>query len=156
MKLDIPGYGILEIHHIVLDLNGTLATDGVIPQTVTAKIAELSKYFRVVVTSSDTYGNLQELADHLGIEAYSLKSNDASDEKRDLISFIGAQHTIAIGNGYNDAKMLKEAAIGICVIGKEGANRKALENADIIVTSIEDALDCILKPKRIIANLRNA
>ncbi len=156
MKMDIPGYGILEIHHVVLDLNGTLAIDGEISRAVTAKIAELSKHFRVIVTSSDTYGNLQELAEHLGIEAYPLKSDNASEEKRELISFIGAQHTIAIGNGYNDAEMLKEAVIGICIIGKEGTHRKALENADIIVTCIEDALDCILKPKRIIANLRNA
>lgn len=156
MKLDIPGYECFEIQNIVLDLNGTLATDGKIPEGVRSKIADLLKHFRVIVTSADTHGNLLELAANLGIEAHPLKSDDASSEKQALIRKIGAQHTIAVGNGFNDSKMLEEAAIGICVIGQEGASRKALESADIVVNCIEDALDCVLKPKRMIANLRNA
>lgn len=156
MKLDIPGYGCFEIHNIVLDLNGTLAIDGKIPEGVRSRIASLLKHFRVIVTSADTHGNLLELATNLGLEAHPLKSDDASREKQALIRTIGAQYTIAIGNGLNDSKMLGEAAIGICVIGQEGASRKALESADIVVNCIEDALDCIMKPKRIVANLRNA
>jgi len=44
--------------------------------------------------------------------------------------------------------MIAEAALGICVVGKEGAAGEALGNADLVVTNILDALDFLLKPLR--------
>jgi soluble P-type ATPase len=62
--------------------------------------------------------------------------------------------TVAIGNGNNDRLVLKEAAFGIAVFGDEGLSVSAMKNADVIVKSISDALDLFLKPKRLIATLR--
>jgi len=42
----------------------------------------------------------------------------------------------------------------ICVIGKEGCCGALLQHCDILVTSIEDALDLLLKPQRLRATLR--
>jgi soluble P-type ATPase len=50
--------------------------------------------------------------------------------------------------------MLKEAAIGIAIIQKEGASFQALNNADIVCTSIKDALELVENPIRIKATLR--
>jgi len=67
---------------------------------------------------------------------------------------LSKEHTAAIGNGYNDIYMLDEAALGIAVIGSEGCSVRALEKADIVTNAINDALDLLLNPKRIVATLR--
>jgi len=61
---------------------------------------------------------------------------------------------VAIGNGANDAAMLQEAALGIAVLGPEGLAAEALLAADVVVASIEDALDLLLRPHRLVATLR--
>jgi soluble P-type ATPase len=62
--------------------------------------------------------------------------------------------TVAIGNGNNDHLILKEAALGIAVLGEEGMSVLAMKDADIVVKDISNALDLFLKPKRLIATLR--
>ena len=62
---------------------------------------------------------------------------------------------IGIGNGRNDMLMIKAAAIGIVVIQKEGAASETLAVADIVCTSVIDALELINNPKRLKATLRN-
>jgi soluble P-type ATPase len=59
-----------------------------------------------------------------------------------------------IGNGGNDQLILKEAGLGIAILGDEGISVTAMKNADILVKTISDALDLLLKPKRLIATLR--
>jgi soluble P-type ATPase len=54
----------------------------------------------------------------------------------------------------NDSLMMKKAALGIIVIGEEGASVKAINNADIVVKDIHDALDLLLNKIRIKATLR--
>ena len=77
-----------------------------------------------------------------------------TDSKLEFLNTLDAKQCIAIGNGNIDAKMLKHAAIGIAVLGDEGLSKKAFENSDIVVKSIEDAFNLILDPKKIIATLR--
>ena len=50
--------------------------------------------------------------------------------------------------------MVKEAVLGIVVIGREGAARETVANADVVVNEMVDALDLILKPLRHQATLR--
>jgi soluble P-type ATPase len=51
--------------------------------------------------------------------------------------------------------MVKEAALGIAVIEKEGAAVETLLAADIVCGNILDALELLLNPKRLIATLRS-
>ena len=50
--------------------------------------------------------------------------------------------------------MLEEAAVGIVVIGAEGAAAHTVQAADLVVTSPLDALDLLLRPARLVAGLR--
>ena len=61
---------------------------------------------------------------------------------------------VAIGQGANDAGMLKSAALGICVLSQEGASVESLLAADLVVPNIFAALELIEKPLRIVASLR--
>lgn len=66
----------------------------------------------------------------------------------------GAQRCAAIGNRTNDVAMLSAAALGIAVIGPEGASTAALAAADVVCRSILDALDLLLDDRVIVATLR--
>jgi soluble P-type ATPase len=46
--------------------------------------------------------------------------------------------------------------MGILVIGREGAAVRSLLAADLVVTCIQDGLDLLRSPKRLIASLRTA
>ena len=82
--------------------------------------------------------------------------DDQAEQKRAFVEKLGALDTVSLGNGNNDMKMLEASGLGIAVIGGEGAAISALSNADIIVCSIIDGLDLLLKPDRIKATLRVA
>ena len=61
----------------------------------------------------------------------------------------------AAGNGRNDRKMLKAAALGIAVIQREGAAAETVAAADVVSSSILDALELLQNPKRLLATLRS-
>ena len=42
IQVEVPGRGVLEFRHLVLDLNGTLATDGLVPPPVAERVRGLS------------------------------------------------------------------------------------------------------------------
>lgn len=50
MKLVIPEYKTLELDTIFLDMNGTIAVDGVIPPSVKERLIALSEQFRILCT----------------------------------------------------------------------------------------------------------
>ena len=151
--VDIPGRGRLEIAHLVLDLNGTLAVDGVVSDAVMERLRALNSVVRVHVITADTFGTAARLHGPPA-ELQVLPPGDHVEAKAALVRALGAPHTIAIGNGSNDEAMVREAAVGIAVVGREGASARSVFAADIVVTHIEDALDLLLTPARLIATLR--
>jgi len=50
--------------------------------------------------------------------------------------------------------MLRAARLGVAVVQAEGAAAETLAVADLVVYSINDALDLFLQPRRLIASLR--
>jgi len=79
---------------------------------------------------------------------------DEADQKGTLVEQLGAERVVAIGNGANDAWMLRASALGMAVLGPEGLAEEALRAADVVVASIHDALDLLLHPRRLVATLR--
>ena len=67
---------------------------------------------------------------------------------------LGAETVVAIGQGANDAAMLKAAAIGIAVMGEEGLAVEALLSAQVLAANIYDALNLLEYPTRLVATLR--
>lgn len=154
MRIEIPGRGTLEIEHAVLDMNGTLAVDGALIDGVAERLASLQGLVHVVVLTADTHGGAGRLRDILGLETVVLEPGDEAEQKSQFVTDLGAEKTVAVGNGSNDSLMLKESAIGVCVVGAEGASSSAMLAADIVCKSICDALDLLLKPRRLAATLR--
>lgn len=154
MFIDIPGYKRLDLNTLLLDYNGTIAIDGCIPDSVKTRIFELANEFHIVVLTADTHGTAKKQCEGLPLEIHTFPVGDAADYKEAVLKQFGAENCVCIGNGRNDIKMFKEAALSIAIIGIEGVCGTLLKESDICVTSIEDGLDLLLNPKRIIADLR--
>lgn len=151
LRIDIPQRGILELQHAVFDVNGTLAVDGIASQEVVARLKQLSELLSIHILTAGTHGNLPQLEQTLG---FPLQTIGKGDEKMRYVQQLGPANVIAFGNGNNDVGMLRLAAIGVAVMTQEGIAIRALQGADIVVRSPLDALDLVLKPKRLIATLR--
>jgi len=152
ISIDIPGWGNVDIENIVLDLNGTIATDGIFPIEVKEKINLLSERVNVYILTADTQGTASDRIN--GMNLVKLPGEQSKKGKFEFLKTLDLERTVAIGNGNNDQLILKEAALGIAVLGEEGMSVSSMKNADIVVKNISDALDLFLKPKRLIATLR--
>ncbi|MEA9979956.1 MULTISPECIES: hypothetical protein [unclassified Pseudomonas] len=104
--------------------------------------------------TGDTFGTAQEQLSSLDINLMILPVKDQSIAKEDYLRTLGAAGVVAIGNGSNDRHRLAIAALGIAVIGGEGAAMNTLTAADLAVQSVQLALDLLLEPRRLIASLR--
>lgn len=144
-----------SIRYLAVDFNGTLACDGILPDPVRSKLQQLSKRLEIHVLTSDTFGTVESQIDNRIGKLQIIPAEHQAAYKGRYIQEFGTRQTAAIGNGANDYLMLKTAAIGIGVIGQEGAATLALNNTDLICSRITDALDLFNHPKRIKATLRS-
>ena len=154
LNLNIPGCKKLKIDKLVFDLNGTIACDGNLIEGVEAGINKLAEEFEIYILTADTFGTAEELLQDLKAELSVIDSKDGSKFKADFVEKLGRKRVISVGNGNNDAQMLKNAELGIAVIGPEGAARATLMGAELICRDINDVFAVISNPKRLEATLR--
>lgn len=155
LRIEIPGRQVLELEHLVLDVNGTLAVDGVLLDGVEDAINELKKELDITLLTADTFGRGAELADRLGVRLKVLIPGDERKQKEACIRQLGEASCAAIGQGANDEWMLKRAALGICVLSKEGTAVATLRAADIVARDGVEALQLLCHPRRLVATLRS-
>lgn len=154
IQLDIPGRGTLRLSHLVLDVNGTIAKDGRLLDKVAKPLAALRDRMNIHLLTADTYGRQDNIDLMLGVKAIRIQAGDESRQKAEYVQQLGAETVMAIGQGANDAAMLRAAAIGVAVLGDEGLAGAALQSADLVMASIYDALNLLEYPTRLIATLR--
>ena len=155
ISVDIPGFAELRLEHLVLDFNGTLAEDGTLLPGVRQLIASLAEGLQVHVVTADTFGRAAEELAGLPLRLTVLPSGDQAEAKLHYVQALTADRLVAIGNGRNDRLMLDAARLGIAVIQREGGAAAVILGADIIATSIIDALELLGNPKRLTATLRS-
>ncbi len=61
IELDIPGRGSLQLHHLALDVNGTLAVDGVLLDGLVRRLSSLRDRLGVHLLTADTHGRQAEI-----------------------------------------------------------------------------------------------
>jgi soluble P-type ATPase len=154
IELDIPGRGNIQLFHLVLDVNGTIAKDGQLLDRLARSLVGLKDRLDLHLVTADTYGRQAAIDLALAVRAVRLEREGQAEQKAALVRSLGAHTVVAMGNGANDALMLAEAAIGIAVLGDEGLAVAAMQAADILVRDIYDGLDLIERPTRLVATLR--
>ena len=154
IELNIPGLGQIELEYLVCDVNGTLAVDGKLQEGLVRGFSTLKDRLSLYLLTADTNGK-QEIIDHqLNLEAVRVQPGKEALQKAEFVRELGAERVVALGQGANDAQMLKEARLGICVLSVEGAAVETLLAADLVVPDINSTLDLLEKPLRIVASLR--
>ncbi len=155
LNLPIPGGSTYSIEHLVLDYNGTIGLDGELMKGVEGALIPLARQISLHILTADTHGNVANKIRDLPVSLHIIEEGRQDVGKYNFIHQLGSSGVVAIGNGRNDALMLQEAALGIAVIQSEGCAGLLIAYADIICTSIIDALKLLVHPARLRATLRN-
>ena len=153
LNIQIPGREMLTLSHLVLDYNGTIAKDGEIIEGIRPRLAELSKDLAIYVITADTHGTAAKKCEGLPLQVLTFPTTEVGKIKAEQVQQMTGG-VITIGNGFNDIQMSDAADLSICVMGTEGCCAALLAHTDVVVTSIEDALDLLLIPGRLRATLR--
>ena len=143
-----PGQEPLEIEFILIDFEGTLASDRKVHPKAKDKINLLSKRTKIYILTKGEKEVVTEVLKKVKAEIVYLTEGGAREKKLDLLRQLGPTKTVAIGNGVDDAPMIEEAGLGICIVGKEGSSVEAMVKAEVVFGNILDALDFLLKPLR--------
>ena len=152
IEVEIPRRAPLRLAPLVLDVNGTLALDGSLLPGVAERIAALRAVVEVHLLTADTYGTQAQIDAALGLRALIIEHG--ANEKGAYVLALGADEVAAIGNGANDIAMLNAAALRIAVLGPEGLSADLVRASDLLVRDINDALDLLRYPRRLVATLR--
>ena len=151
--IDIPGWRRLALTHLVLDLNGTVALDGALLPGVADAVEQLGEDLDCHLVTADTFGTATRLFGP-GVTVQVIQPGEERAQKLALVQSLGPEKVAALGNGANDVDMLKACALGIAVLGFEGAAVPALLAADLAAPGPLAALELLLKPNRLRATLR--
>ncbi len=154
LEYQLPGQNSIQIAYVLCDINGTLSVDGKLINGVADGIASLKSSVEFHLLSADTAGTAAEIASALGVHLQVIEAGREARQKERYLRSLGAKHTAAIGQGANDGLMLKKAALGICVLSREGTAVKTMNAADLVVPDIFAAFELLQKPLRIVATLR--
>ena len=155
LEIEIPGYKRLQLKHLVLDYNGTLASDGIRLDGVESRLKALAGQLQIHVLTADTFGQVQSALAGIPCQVLILPPGNQHLAKLNYVEKLDPAMTVCIGNGRNDRLMLQEAALGIAVMQEEGAAVEALLAADVAAPSSLVALDLLLNPLRLVATLRS-
>ncbi len=148
----VSGVGTIEIDTLVVDSNGTLTVKGEIVPGVMERIHQIQSLgVNVVMISSDQRGNARELADYAGITYYEANN---SREKEDILLSLGSRNVAAIGNARIDIGLFVQAIVSVATLQAEGIHKDIIDHVDVIVPSINNALDFFLDEDTFIATMK--
>ena len=153
ITVNIPGREELRLSHLVLDYNGTIAEDGEIIEAIRPRLEALKDKLEICVITADTHGTATRKCEGLPLEVKVFPTTEVGKIKAEEVRRLSGG-VVCIGNGFNDIQMSDAADLAFCVMGKEGCCGALLSHCDVIVTSIEDALDLLIHTDRLRATLR--
>jgi P-type E1-E2 ATPase len=151
LVVEIPGRGRLELEYALLDVNGTLSDRGELLDGVASRLAALGERLELRLVSGDTFETLDAIGAELGVPATRVADGM---RKLELVEELGRDRCVVVGNGTNDGLALEAAALGIAIVGPEGASAAAVRSADVLCSSVVEALELLLEPRALVATLR--
>ena len=153
LTVQIPGREDLNLSHLILDYNGTIALDGELIEEIRPRLVQLANQLEIHVITADTHGTATAACEGLPVRVLSFPTVQVGEIKaREAQKLTGG--VAGIGNGLNDIAMSEVCDLSICVIGREGCCGALISHCDVVVTSITDALDLLLHTHRLRATLR--
>jgi soluble P-type ATPase len=153
-EADIPGFGPVQLEHLVSDFTGTLSMDGRLLPGVRDQLNAIAAFMKIHILTADTFGMVKAELAGIPCKILILTGENHDAQKEAYVRKLDTEKVIAFGNGNNDRRMLKAARVGMAVSQGEGCAVEALFAADVHVTNAHIGLDLLLHPKRLKATLR--
>jgi len=160
IEISIPHFAEpLRIERIVTDYTGTLSFGGKLVPEVAERLRRLKDLVDIDVITSDSFGTARAELAAIPLKPLILEAGKRHDiQKRNYAKKLGASRMAALGNGNNDALLLRTVrdagGLAIAVDNGEGCSVQAMQNANLFIVSIVNALDLLLDPTRCFATLR--
>lgn len=159
IRVEVPGFGPLELDVLLTDYTGTLACGGRLAVGVPERLMRLAELLEIHVLTSDTFGTARQQLTHLPVQIVVLEGSDHDVQKaRYLRDRFLPRHVVALGNGNNDRMMLQAVKEGgglaIAVDTGEGCALEALRQAHLLVRGAAQALELLTDTRRLKATLR--
>jgi len=153
-EIDIPGFGLIHLEHLVSDFTGTLSVEGSLLPGVREQLNRIAEFLKIHILTADTFGKARAELEGIPCKIHILTGENHDVQKEKYVKELGPEKVVAFGNGNNDRNMLKTARIGIAVSEGEGCAADAITASDVHVTSARSGLDLLLNTKRFKATLR--
>lgn len=146
------GVGEIELNTIILDLNGTLAVHGKIVDGAKERLLKLRELgYAIYLFTGDQRGNAASPAAELGIE---VQKATTTEEKKALTLKLDTSKTVSIGNARIDIGTFEPVKLRIGTLQAEGIHTGILQHVEVLVPSINDALDFLIHPDIFNATMR--
>ena len=81
IELNIPGRGLMQLQHLVCDVNGTLAVDGQLPDGLGRAITALRDRLTVHLLTADTHGRQHIIDQQLNLKAVRIQPGQEAQQK---------------------------------------------------------------------------
>jgi soluble P-type ATPase len=107
--------------------------------------------YKIYLFTGDQRGNASVQAGKLGIE---VKLAKTTEEKAKLTNELPVNTSVAIGNARIDIGTFLPSRLKIGVLQAEGIHTGILPHIDILIPSINDALDLLIDPDIFNATMR--
>lgn len=117
------------------------------------RLEKLSGSLSIAVITADTHGTAARACEGLPVEVMTYPTTEVGRVKGEIAEKLTGG-VIALGNGFNDLQMAEAADLSICVLGHEGCHGPLLARCGVVVQSILDGLDLLLRTDRLRATLR--
>jgi len=145
-ELDIPLFGLLRLKHLVSDFTGTLSVDGELIPVTREHMTKISEFLQLHILTADTFGMARSELHGINCELQILNGESHDIQKEEYLQKPGTDTVITLGNGNNDRGMLTRLlrSASPCALRRD-VLQLLLEAADIVVTSITDALNILMK-----------
>lgn len=159
LEIRIPNFKDFIVRRIVTDYTGTLSLGGKLTPGVEDRLRRLEENLDVIVISADSFGTAAAQLASVPLSPRILPPGSRNDEaKETCVLQNNPSEIVALGNGNNDALMLKAVknagGLAVAVDNGEGCSVEAMLNAHIFITNVVNALDLLLEPTRCKATLR--
>jgi soluble P-type ATPase len=80
IELSIPGRGLIELEHLVCDVNGTLALDGQLLDGVARALTDLRDRLQLHLVTANTHGRQELIDQQLNVKAVRLQTGEESQQ----------------------------------------------------------------------------
>ena len=91
IRLEIPGYGDVEIKYVLFDYNGTLAVGGYVVAGVREILGQLAKMVDIYVITADTFGSVQAELTGEPLKVIRISGKDERSEKLAFVQQLGSR-----------------------------------------------------------------